>query len=258
MKIIHHGDLVAKPGTVYQFEQITGSLDASGADTKTAFPKLTTVGYYLRASGADTKTAFPKLTTVGGSLDASGADTKTAFPKLTTVGYSLYASGADTKTAFPKLTKKVLGDSAKVICHDALVAALALHGLTLEDGILARVISSRGGVKRVRIVGQAKISYIVQRDGHTAHGATLSEARADLLLKMGNRDTTPYRNWTTETKASLEERIVAYRTITGACQQGVSHFLTSKNYKGKLSVQFVIDETQGRYGHDAFKKFFTK
>ena len=135
---------------------------------------------------------------------------------------------------------------------------MALHGLTLEDGILARVICSRGGVKLVRIVGQAKISYIVQRDGHTAHGATLSEARADLLLKMGNRDTTPYRNWTTETKASLEEMIVAYRTITGACQQGVSHFLTSKNYKGKLSVQFVIDETQGRYGHDAFKKFFTK
>jgi len=300
MPDIHQGDLVAKPGTVYQFEQITGSLyasgadtktafpklttvggsldasgadtktafpklttvggslDASRADTKTAFPKLTTVGSYLYARGADTKTAFPKLTTVGGSLDASGADTKTAFPKLTTVGGYLDASGADTKTAFPKLTKKDAGDSAKNFCRAALVAALSLHGFTLEDGILARVISSRGGVKRVRIVGQAKISYIVQRDGHTAHGATLSEARADLLLKMGNRDTTPYRNWTTETKASLQEMIVAYRTITGACQQGVSHFLTSKNYKGKLSVQFVINETQGRYGHETFKKFFTK
>lgn len=195
----HYGDLNAQPGTVYQFEIITGSLDASGADTKTA---------------------FPKLTTVGGSLDASGA--------------------------------------AKAFCRAALVTALAIHGLTLEDGILARVISSRGGVKRVRIVGQAKISYIVQRDGHTAHGATLDEARADLLLKMGNRDTTPYLGWTTKTKASLQEMIIAYRTITGACQQGVSHFLTSKNYKGKLSVQFVIDETQGRYGHGAFKAFFTR
>ena len=104
MPDIHQGDLVAKPGTVYQFEQITGSLYASGADTKTAFPKLTTVGGSLDASGADTKTAFPKLTTVGGSLDARGADTKTAFPKLTTVGGYLDARGADTKTAFPKLT----------------------------------------------------------------------------------------------------------------------------------------------------------
>ena len=234
---IHEGDLFAKPGVVYQFEQITGYLDASGADT----------------------TAFPKLTTVGGSLYARGADTTTAFPKLTTVGgyLSIYARGADTTTAFPKLTKKGAGDSAKAICRDALVAAIAVHGLTLEDGILSRVIGSRGGVKRVRIVGQAKISYIVQRDGHTAHGATLDEARADLLLKMGNSDTTPYLDWTTETKASLQEMIVAYRTITGACQQGVSHFLTSKNYKGKLSVQFVIDETQGSYGHDAFKAFFT-
>ena len=80
-------------------------LDARNADTKTAFPKLTTVGGYLDARGADTKTAFPKLTTVGGYLYASGADTKTAFPKLTTVGGYLDASGADTKTAFPKLTK---------------------------------------------------------------------------------------------------------------------------------------------------------
>ena len=296
----HHGNLIAKPGTVYQFEQITGSLDARGADTKTAFPKLTTVGGgldasgaytktafpklttvggylyargadtktafpklttiggYLDARGADTKTAFPKLTTIGGSLYASGADTKTAFPKLTTIGGSLYASGADTKTAFPKLTKKNADDSARAFCRAALASALSLHNLTLEDGILARVIGCRGGVKRVRIVGQAKISYIVQREGYTAHGATLGEARADLLLKMGNRDTTPYQNWTTETKASLQEMIIAYRTITGACQRGVSHFLTSKNYKGKLSVQFVINETQGRYGHDTFKSFFTR
>ena len=212
----HHGDLFAEPGAVYYFESITGSLDARGADTKTAFPKLTTVGGYLDASGADTKMAFPKL------------------------------------------TNKQAGDAANKLCRAALVAALASHRLTLEDGILAQVISSRGGVKRVRIVGRANISYIVQRDGHTAHGATLGEARADLLLKMGNRDTTPYRKWTTETKASLEEMIVAYRTITGACQQGVSHFLSGKAYKGKLSVQFVINETQGLYGHETFKAFFTR
>ena len=190
---IHQGDLVAKPGTVYQFEEITGYL---------------------------------------------------------------YARGADTKTAFPKLTNANAGGSAKKICHKALLAALAIYGLTLEDGILARVISARGGVKRVRIVGQSTTSYIVQREGHTAHGKTLAEARADLLLKMGNRDTTPYRKWTTDTTATLQEMIVAYRTVTGACQQGVSHFLTSKNYKGKLSVQFVIDETRGQYGHEIFKAFF--
>ena len=212
----HQGDLIAEAGVVYDYEKITGS---------------------LYASGADTKTAFPKLTTVGGSLDASGADTKTAFPKL---------------------KEQNAERAAKTICRAAMTAALALHGLTLEDGILGRVISSRGGVKRVQIVGQAKIIYIVEREGHTAHGSTLAEAHADLLMKLGNRDTTPFKAWTTETEVTLQEMIVAYRTITGACGAGVSHFLTSKNYKGKLSVAFVIKETEGRYGHEAFKGFFSK
>ena len=38
------GDLIAKPGMVYEFVSIVGSVDASGADTKTAFPRLTSVG----------------------------------------------------------------------------------------------------------------------------------------------------------------------------------------------------------------------
>lgn len=41
---IHKGDLIAKPGEIYECEEITGDLYVRGADTKTAFPKLTTVG----------------------------------------------------------------------------------------------------------------------------------------------------------------------------------------------------------------------
>ena len=213
---IFKGDFTAEAGVVYDFEEITGSLYARGADTKTAFPKLTTVGGYLDASGADTKTAFPKLEKQG-------------------EGNELAAS----------------------ICRAALTAAMALNGFLYEDGILTQLISSRGNVSRVVIVGQPKVSYIVRRDGHTAHGKTLAEARADLLMKVGSRDTTPFKSWTLETSVSLEEMIVAYRTITGACGTGVSHFLSSKNYKGKLSVAFVIKETEGKYGHEAFRNFFT-
>ena len=84
--------------------EITGDLYCSGADTKTAFPKLTTVGGYLDCYGADTTASFPKLTTVGGYLDCSGADTTAAFPKLTTVGGYLDCSVTDTTASFPKLT----------------------------------------------------------------------------------------------------------------------------------------------------------
>ena len=229
---------------------IGGYLDAYGSDTKTAFPKLTTIGGTLYAYGADTKTAFPRLTTIGGSLDASGANTKTAFPKLTTIGGTLYAYGADTKTAFPKL--KSLGDES------ALESALKLVGLCKVDGILAKVINKRGGVSRVVIVGQTKQSYIVEREGKYAHGKTLAEARVDLLMKLGNRDTSQFKGWTTETKVTLEQIIVAYRTITRACGQGCSHFLASKNYPPKVTVGFIIEETKGAYGHEAFRNFFNK
>ena len=48
---IFSGDLVAKAGEVYQFTEITGYIDARGADTRTAFPKLASVGGSIDARG---------------------------------------------------------------------------------------------------------------------------------------------------------------------------------------------------------------
>ena len=230
----HIGDLTAQAGKVYDFTEVTGYLYASGADTKTAFPTLTPVGGYLYASGADTKTAFPKLTTVGGYLYASGADSKTAFPNLT-----------QTNNA------KAVKDAS-----DALKSALAVQNLILADGILAKVVSKKGPVMRVVVIGRNKVSYIVQRDGRTAHGATLAAARTDLLVKIGNRDTSAYKGWTVQTAAKLDDLIVAYRVITGACAQGVSFFLAENKMPDKMTVGEAIEKTKGRYGHDTFRAFF--
>ena len=41
-KKVHLGDFVAQPGVQYDFDEISGYIDARGADTKTAFPKLKT------------------------------------------------------------------------------------------------------------------------------------------------------------------------------------------------------------------------
>jgi len=62
MTEVHVGDLVAEPGVVYQYISVGGDIDASGADTKTAFPKLTSVGGHIYASGADTNLSKPKQT----------------------------------------------------------------------------------------------------------------------------------------------------------------------------------------------------
>ena len=46
-----NGDLIVNPGIVYDYVSVGGSIVARGEDTKTAFPKLTSVGGYIYASG---------------------------------------------------------------------------------------------------------------------------------------------------------------------------------------------------------------
>jgi hypothetical protein len=281
-KSIHRGDLVAQPGVVYDFEEVGGYLDASGADTKTAFPKLTSVGGSLDARGADTKTAFPKLTSVGGSLDASGADTKTAFPKLTSVGGSLYASGADTKTAFPKLTSvggflyasgadtktafpkltsvNEPGVTERVVaaCRKMLFETFLASGFYFADGILSQLVSRRGRVARVIVCGKRDVSYVVEDgQGNYSHGATLEEVRRGLIYKLTSHDTSEFKAWKATTVVSLADAIKAYRAITGACEAGVRGFVEQvSDLPEKLTVAEVIKRTKGHYGADAFAKFF--
>lgn len=180
----HNGDLVAKPGVVYEVTEITGWLDASGADTRAAFPALT--------------------------------------------------SHND---------------------QSALRAALAKQGFTLDDGILSRVVRRRGAVTRIRRVGSVEDAYLVTDGTHTAHGRTLAEARADLVLKQGPRDTSSYRGWTPDTVVSQTDAIAAYRAVTGACGLGVSQFLASRRLPSKMPVSRILSETVGAYGHEAFAAF---
>ena len=266
---IHNGALTAKPGEVYDFTEITGNLDARKASAD-AFPFLATIGGSADFRGWTGSAS--KLTTIGGSADFQGwtgsASKLTTIggyayfrgwtgsaSKLTTIGGSAYFQGW-TGSADTSRIKTNVGQHALDIVRAAVVAAFAKHGLALNDGILAHIVASKGGVKRVRIVGQTRISYIVERDGKTAHGNTLAEARADFLMKLGNRDTTPYKAWTRATEASLQDMIVAYRVITGACGAGVSHFLAARSFPAKFTVARAIEETRGAYGGDTFAAFF--
>ena len=234
-KLIHEGDLVAQPGVTYDYQEITGTLDASGADTRTAFPKLTTVGGYLDARGADTRTAFPKLATIGGGL---------------------YASGADTRTAFPSLKSQNAGQPALDICRAALAAALARHGLILNDGILAKVVSQRGNISRIVVCGKTTISYVISVDDTFSHGATLREARDSLLYKIGSRDTSEFKAWKLTKVITKRDAIRAYRCITGACEAGVRQWCDTHDVPEKCTVAEAIELTSGAYGSDKFVEFF--
>ena len=215
-KKVFEGDIVAEVGKVYDCTEITGSIDAIGADTKTAFPKLTSVGGHIYARGdwSHVKTNQPNL---GRDLEAGVLQT----------------------------------------CSAVLLSSFAAAGFSFADGILARIVSSRGPVSRVVICGQTKVSYVVSDDdGNYAHGDTLDEARADLMVKRTSRDLTQFEAWTLDRVVSKSEAIFAYRSITGACSKGTRLWLEQHQTPDKITVGGIIEITKGAYGASAFADFF--
>jgi len=202
------GDIVAEKGVVYEYTKITG---------------------YIDASGADTKTAFPKLTSVGGSIDARGDWSHV----------KQYDGDAITHTA------------------DALLNSFSASGFSLNDNILARIISRRGNVLRVIICGATEVSYVVTDGEVWSHGATLREARDGLLFKIGKRDPSEFKTWTLSRVVSRRDAIRAYRVITGACEQGVRMWVSQRELPEKSTVRNVIRLTKWAYGSDVFCRFFT-
>ena len=208
-KNIFKGDLTAKPGAVYEYSEITG-------------------GLYAR--GADTKTAFPKLTSVGGGLDARG-------------------DFSNVKQNDAEAPNK---------CRAALLSAFAAAGFSFADGILARIVSQRGRVARVVVCGKTETSYLVTNGEAWSHGDTLANAREGLLYKVGSRDTSEYKTWTMDRKCTKAEAVVAYRVITGACEQGVRSWMEQHKTPETITVRGIIEITKGSYGSETFKKFFAE
>jgi hypothetical protein len=222
---------------------------------------LTSIGGSLDCRGTDTKAAFPVLTSIGGYLDCSGKDTNAAFPVLTSIGGYLYCRGTDTKAAFP-LNPKINDNNcmAKSFCTKALMAAFASVGILFADGISAKKISIRVSgdisIHTVVIVGKTKKSYVIERNGTYSHGNTITEARSSLIYKLSDRDTSIFKTWKLETIISLEDAILSYRVITGACEAGVRGFCEKKKLKKRYTVGEIIKLTSGAYGNNEYKQFF--
>ena len=126
------------------------------------------------------------------------------------------------------------------------------------DGILSEVVSSRGNVYRVRRIARKEVSYLVTNgNGAWSHGATLAEARADLLYKLSDRDTSRYVGQDVKKKMTFDETVAMYRTITGACAEGCKMFVRNKGLstRKKYSINDIAKLTNGAYGSDVFSRF---
>ena len=128
-----------------------------------------------------------------------------------------------------------------------------IKGFTIADGILARIIHSRGALKKVMICGQTKTSWLASDDkGNHAHGDTMREAREELAFKTGDRDVSQYRNLPLDIVKTPKEWAFVYRNITGACGQGTKMFMARQKLKKSYTLSEIIAATNGAYGHESF------
>ena len=213
---------------------------------------------YLRGTGI---TALPDNLTVGGYLYLRGTGI-TALPDNLTVGGYLDLRGTGI-TGEVKVNKKL---SSKAIAAISRVSNMPIfwewndRSYIKVDDMFTAIDSHHGNVYRVHKLNSSEQLYLVtDSENHWAHGRTLQEARADLIFKINDRDTSVYRNMSLNDTITYEEAIAAYRTITGACAAGTRDFIENrlpKPHKDKYTVQEIIALTEKEYGGKKFSEFF--
>ena len=126
------------------------------------------------------------------------------------------------------------------------------------DDIITEVVSHQGNVWRVKRIGESEVTYVVTDGEKYAHGATLEEARDDLVFKTSDRDKSYYDTWTVDKEVTFNELIECYRVITGACSLGVRRFVAERNMDREATyvIKDVIKMIGDSYGAEEFREFF--
>lgn len=231
-------------------------------DTRiTSLPDNLTVGCVLDIR--DTRIKFlPDNLTVGDSLDLRGTGV-TSLPDSLTVGGVIDIR--DTRITDNVEVNTTLSPEQQKKIHDLENMALfwERNGVRYikADGIFSVIDSHHGNVYKVHTLGQEDKPFYLITDGdnHWAHGDTLSEAKADLIYKISDRDISEYEKLSLDDTLSYEEAIAAYRSITGACSAGTRDFIENRlpsPHKDKYTIREIIKLTKNEYGGKAFAKFF--
>jgi hypothetical protein len=129
------------------------------------------------------------------------------------------------------------------------------------DGIFCEVISHKGNVWKCKSLNKDNVFYVISDgNGVYSHGASIKEAREDLIYKLSdNIDKSKYEGITLDTKFTFKEAIECYRVLTGACSFGTRHFVESNNIskRKKYTVKSILELTKGQYGYETFKDWVT-
>ena len=239
-----------------KLENIGGYCDIY-SDVEFKAPKLENIGgsCYIYS---DVEFKAPKLENIGGYCYIYS---DVELPKLENIGGYCYIY-SDVEFKASKKLKKNNPETA-AYCAQFTFNNFFKLGFLFADNILAKLLSKRTNkngtnVYKIQLVGQTKISYCIEVNGVFSHGGTIKEAKASLLYKISDRDTSKYDNYTLDTIITFEDAVKMYRCITGACEAGTRHFVESvlKNKKKKYTVREVIEETKGQYNNEVLAEFF--
>lgn len=195
-----------------------------------------------------------------------GCTAITSLPEGLTVGGDLYLSGTaitDTSNVNNELSVE---DKQKLNTLKRRVSLLTWEWngkrYIKVDCIFSVVDSHKGSIWKVHQIGKSEQMYIVtDGEGYYAHGKTMQEAKADLIYKINDRDTSEYKKLTLDDTLTYEEAIAAYRTITGACSAGTRDYIENRlpePHKDKYTIREIIDLTKGEYGSKTFVSFFNE
>ena len=200
-------------------------------------------------------TELPESLVVGHSLDFRGTQIS-SLPNNLVVGGIIYGITYEPRT--PILTEDAKEKLKKI--RDFLQWNVGGKTYIKIDGIFSVVDNHKGNVWVVHRVAEDETWYIVtDGEGHYAHGATLKEAKADLIYKINDRDTSSYEHLSLDDEVSFTEAIAMYRTITGACSAGTRDFIENrlpKPHKERYSIKEIINLTKGEFGSESLMDFF--
>jgi hypothetical protein len=102
-------------------------------------------------------------------------------------------------------------------------------------------------------------NFVVTKDNEVfAHSKSIRQGVSDLLFKLSDRDAEKYKSIDLDEQIPIEQAIVMYRTITGACSYGVESFMKGKEFSETISVNEIMDIIGNQYGSVEFKEFFNK
>ncbi|MEM6260737.1 MAG: hypothetical protein AAGI37_21015 [Planctomycetota bacterium] len=233
----------------------TGSVDVSRGATFKA-PALTTSGLVDVSRGATLEA--PALTEVSGPLYVQEGAAFEA-PSLTAVYGTVCVYRGATFEAPALRTAAHLIYATELCGHKVEVfdyIGTVTQGSKVLDGITVRK-CRRASFKDGVLVGDRM--YVVSRGEHHAHGETAKEAITDLMFKEADKDESIYRGMSPDTEKTVEDWIVAYRVVTGACRLGVREFIERlTKHRGELKESYTLSEllemTQGEYGSERFRE----